>query len=349
MCNNYGDFFMKKIFRFSIAVAVFAIILQSCGEKKPEPIKIEGLKEYKDDLRHFSVKYPKNWVFKESPGAGIMAVTADAHRDRFKRYDPTGPVGARMILSIQEIDSTKDLQYYIDKKKLPAEGYEAPVDVTIGGVPGKKIAYKFEQMSDGAFQGEKYIATKDSQLVAIFIVEAFGGTFPAYRKEIDEIVETMVLPVAGSQDTIMMQEEFPPASEKLAKKTGPGFSIMIPDNFNSGMGNAKNAIKSTNFVGMRRRDCNIQVDVLSLEKKVKDLEKIKENFKTQYKSTPKQTTLGGQKGYVVNWNPSAQVNGRVYFTVKDNKLYRISVNWFKGEESDYLPVFEKSIKSFKFN
>ena len=42
------------------------------------------------------------------------------------------------------------------------------------------------------------------------------------------------------------------------------------------------------------------------------------------------------------------VKGKVWFAMKGDKMYRITINWFTGEEKDFLPIFEKSVASFKF-
>ncbi len=110
----------------------------------------------------------------------------------------------------------------------------------------------------------------------------------------------------------------------------------------------KDAIYSINYSGERRADCNIQVDVLDASKQNK-LDKIVEDNRAKYKNAkPKDVKIGGVAAKVMDYSFAKDVKSRVYFTIKDDKLYRITMNWFKGEEKDYLPIFEKSIKSFKF-
>ena len=62
----------------------------------------------------------------------------------------------------------------------------------------------------------------------------------------------------------------------------------------------------------------------------------------------KKTKFGGTEAYVMNYKASGKVKGRVWFALKNDKLYRVMLNWFVGEEKDFLPPFEKSVKSFKF-
>jgi hypothetical protein len=145
-----------------------------------------------------------------------------------------------------------------------------------------------------------------------------------------------------------VKEELPAASETLMNKTGDGYTIDIPENFKSEKGTGRGVIQSRNYIGERRADCNIQVDLLEASKS-KSLDKIvEENRATYQNASPKETSLGGEKAYVLGYTFGKGVMSRVYFVKKGGKLFRITMNWNKAEEQSYLPIFEKCLKSFKF-
>jgi len=123
---------------------------------------------------------------------------------------------------------------------------------------------------------------------------------------------------------------------------------MIPDNFNSTSTNMPGTLYSANYIGKRRADCNIQVDVYDASKQ-KNLKKIVDDNSATYKNaTPSKLSLGGAEAYVMNYSPAKGVKSKVYFTLKGDKLYKITINWFVAEEKDYLPVFDKCVSAFKF-
>jgi hypothetical protein len=72
---------------------------------------------------------------------------------------------------------------------------------------------------------------------------------------------------------------------------------------------------------------------------------------SRYPGSPSvsRTKIGGLDGYVMNWRPSSDVRGRVYCAKKGDRIFRISLNWFAPEEANYLPIFERSIASIKFD
>jgi hypothetical protein len=108
-------------------------------------------------------------------------------------------------------------------------------------------------------------------------------------------------------------------------------------------------IASYNYIGDRRGDCNIQVDVIDASQS-SDFKKSATELAEKYPGKPSisETKIGGIDAFVMNWNPGKNIKGKVFFAKKGNNLFRISINWYVPEETDYLPVFEKCIASIKF-
>jgi len=181
---------------------------------------------------------------------------------------------------------------------------------------------------------------------------AFGGTFDAYRKSFDVILASVELAVAPAPkevkvDTVQAKSEPAPPSETMRSITGNGFAISVPDNFAGARTTVKGTLASASYVG-DRLDCTIQVDVFDASKQ-QNLDKIVADNKARYKaSNANATTIGGSKAFSINYSFVKDVSSRVYFTIKGDKMFRITLNWYKPSESMYLPVFEKSVASFKF-
>ncbi|MFA6571270.1 MAG: PsbP-related protein [Bacteroidota bacterium] len=341
---------MKKALTLVFSIFILTLALTSCG-KKGDATEITGLTAYSDPTIEFSMKYPTNWYSQTVPGTRFICFTKKEAKDRFIQYDPNGNTGAKIEVLFQKLEEGITLDTIIKKTKLfNPENYKAPVKVKLDGVDAVKIAYSFP-LEDGEFNGEAYFATKDNKYATTIIFEAFAGTMEEYHKKFEEMIASVKLAVAPKEkgtDTIQVQVEAEPASKVMMSKGGDGFSIDIPDNFRAEGSKAAGTISSRNFIGARRADCNIQVDVIDASKQ-KNLKKIVEENVPKYKNAkPVETKLGGQPAYVMNYSFGRNVMSRVYFVIKGERLYRMTVNWFKGEEKDYLPIFENSIKSFKF-
>ncbi|MCX7908489.1 MAG: hypothetical protein N2560_03115 [Ignavibacteria bacterium] len=338
---------MTKNFYFFI-LSILILILVSCGERK-QIVEIKELATYTDPIMGFSIKYPTNWEIQKYPGDRFLAFTTKTVIKRFKTFDPEGESGAKIELLSIKLPEGQTIDSVMAKKQFTPETYSAPTKVTIDGVEGFKQTYEFP-LGDGVFKGEIYYAQKDPQVVTVISFEAFGGTFDHYKQSFDQILSSIKLayiPQVG-QDTIKKVVEAPPPSSNLVEYKGEGFAIKIPDNFDVRNPKVGGAIRSYQYIGERRLDCDIRIDIFDASKQ-SNLDKIVEDNKAKHKNTePKPTSISGVKAYFFEYSPIQNVKSRVYYVVHNNKLYRITMNWFSGEEQLYKPVFEKSISTFKF-
>ncbi|OGU18164.1 MAG: hypothetical protein A2X63_00225 [Ignavibacteria bacterium GWA2_35_8] len=346
---KYYGVFMKKLLTL-LSLFFICIILWNCTPKA-EPEEITGMTTYEDPVVKFSLKHPQNWIIIPTVGSRITIFSSKGAKDRFLQYDAEGKAGAKIDLYAKKLDSGKTFEEFMAKaKNFQPQVYSKPVKVILDGMDAYKQTYSFE-LSDGMMEGEVYYATKDGKYATAIFFEAFGGTLHGYHKYIEEMLASVKLayePAAKKPDTILVEAE--PPSQNLTTRGGDGYTISIPENFTSTTGSARDALSSRNYIGDRRADCNIQVDVIDATKQ-QNLKKIVEDDKNKAKygnSTPSATSIGGQSAYVFSYSPGRNVQSRVFFVIKGNKLFRITMNWFKGEESSYLPIFEKCIKSLKF-
>lgn len=343
---------MKKFFKFYLPIIAVFAILSACGNKYGNPVDIADLKEYKDDVTEFSIKYPSNWVTSRVQGKRYAVFSSNEAMARFSRYDAVGFPGAKLDLNVIMLDSAVTIDSVANLSKLFSPELYKQEDITLDGVPAKKFTYSFE-LEDGMFYGEMYIATKDNQAATIFNIEAFADTWDKYKESFGQIVSSMKLATAPKPfvpEVVNVEVAEDPASPNLVEKSGPGYRIMISDNFNSTRGTAGGVIASNNYIGKRRADCNIQVDVIDASES-KNLKKIVEENKASYKNsgTIQNTKLGGSEAMMFTYQPTGKVKGRLYFAIKGDRLFRITMHWFTDEEASYLPVFEKSVNSIKFD
>jgi len=341
---------MRRNLTKVVLIISLALYLYAC-DSGPKPVEIEGLATYTDDVTKFSIKYPQNWVHKSTPGARFIVYSNNNVASRFAKYDTEGFPGAKIDLVVLPLDSSITMDSIVSKAKMfPPEIYES-AKTTVDGVEGTKLVYSFE-LNGGMFNGIMIAATKDNKRATLLSIECFDGTYEKYKSNIDEIIASLKLAVASEKkeaDTIVQVTEAEPPSQTLETRQGDGFTIGIPDNFGAeNIGKAASATKAWSFLGKRRGDSYIKIEIF--DSKGKDLKKIVNELKSTLPGAGNavKANLGGKEAYVFDYKPSNKVKGKSYFAISGNNLYRVTINWFSGEEKDFLPVFEKSISSFKF-
>lgn len=332
--------------------ATMSFLFIGCAPKG-DPVPIDDLKVHKDEVRSFEIQLPTNWIVQKVPGDLIVASTSRESTRRFDDFRP-GPSGAKIALRAMSVDSTITLDSLIKNSKLEFKDgldyYEGPVAATLGGKPAKKLSVKFYQ-KDGDFQQETYFVEHDST-ITLLQFSAFGSTFEDYAEDFAKIVASVKVgkrpkvAEAPKVDTIKRGPE--PPSDTLRPVSGPNFTMEIPKNFQGERTNTAGTISSMSFAGSRL-DCTIQIDVFDASKQ-NNLQKILEQNKEKYGGAgASSTTLSGQKAGYFSYNPAANVSSRAYFMVKGERMYRVTVNWFKPEQKVYLPLFERCLQTLKVN
>ncbi len=328
---------------FSLALAL--VIFSSCNNS-PKAIEIQGLDRVVESNYKYEISIPSNWLNTKN-AKRVASFSNKEASDRFRKYEGEGFPGAKVDLEVIALDSSGIDGLIAKRKVFAAEVYSAPTKANIDGAEATKLTYTFD-LSDGSFDGEMYLTTKDNKTATLITFETFGATKEKYKEKFAEILKSVKLattPIKKEGDVLVNNVEAAPASKNLKATSGTGFAISIPDNFKTESGGAK-ALFSKRYIGERRGDSYVQVDVID-SKKSNNLKNIADGTKTAVKGGElKETKLGGQSGFFFTYAPAKDVNGRIYFALKNDNLYRITINWFHGEEADYLPVFENVIKSF---
>lgn len=342
---------MKRLLVLLALILSAGLIVISCGESGPPPVEVESLETYTDDATGFSIKYPKNWIKTTVPGVRLAVFSSETGRKRFNKYDTEGFPGAKIDVVVADLKFGMNIDSIVKVSKIFGDDIYQISNTTIDGVEGRKLDYSFP-LAGGMFQGVMFVAAKDTAKVTVVTIEAFDGSFETYKSTFDEVIASIKLgkaPEAKQPEIITITEEAPPPSTNLVSRGGDGFEISIPDNFKAeNIGKAANALRAWSYLGDRRGDSFIKVETFDASNQ-KDLKKIVDENRASFQNaSPKQTTIGGQPAYLLDYKPSGTVKGKVWFTMKGDKMYRITINWFTGEEKDFLPVFEKCVAAFKF-
>lgn len=343
---------MKKLVLLFMLTTLIGTFIISCGKSGPEPIAIEGLETHTDEVTGFSIKYPKNWVKTSAAGIRFVVFSNEQGKKRFNKYDTEGFPGAKIDIVAADMKEDATLDSVVKLSKIFGDEVYEIADATIDGQPAKKLIYSFP-LGGGMFNGMMFVATKDNKKATIVTIESFDDSYETYKASFDEIIASVKLasaPAPKVADTMVVTEEAAPPSANLASRGGDGFEISIPDNFKAeNIGKAANAVRAWSFLGDRRGDSFIKIETFDASKQ-KDLKKIVDENRASFQNAAaKQTSLGGQPAYLLDYKPSGSVKGKVWFAIKGDKMYRVTLNWFVGEEKDFLPIFEKCVSTFKFN
>jgi hypothetical protein len=266
---------------------------------------------------------------------------------RFREYDESQITGAKMAIIVNRLEGPVSMDSVIDATKIfqDASVYSAPDKVTIDGVEAIRLPYSY-QYGDGEFKGERYFAMKDSTALTIIEFESFGGTFDDLKPTFNQILQSVKLAyyqAPAPTDSTQPAETFKP-SESFATYEGKNFSMQYPTNFSGKvMGGNLETIEFKGIGGPA--DCIINVTVSDASDQ-NNLSRIVEQNKKLYKAASSSpATLGGVEAAFIEDTPVKDVRRRTYFAVKSNKLYKVTLQWYKPEQDIFLSVFEKCYAS----
>ncbi len=330
----------------SIFLIAFLAFVFGCGPKAPD---IQEYDEYQNQFFKATFKYPKGWYVVSEPNRVLIYSSFEA-ADKFFTYDPRKEDGVQIIVASEPDDTTKNLEKYmriLHKEKSDANFEVSQIeDVTLEGLPAKKIEYK------GAYDAQTKISTiriatmKDS---IIYYVQyaAFNKMFTPYKFLLDTVLNTLVLP-----KKIVVQKGIDPAIpfQETEKYTSEYFELYHPVNFGViELPKRGNVLYNIQIIGKLegfRKDCDIQIDIRPAQKLTVD-KVVEQNIKNYKVLSRGQTTISGEKAIYLNYSPVKNIESRVYFVVKNDKIYRITMNYYAPMKKDFLPAFEKVVASIR--
>lgn len=343
---------MKKIFRAGFFVILFGIVfIPSCSKKVETPVVAKWISHH-DPYLGFEIQYPDGWLVNADPKKMKIYSSQDVANTFFEINSNIPISGEPKGVEIEFGNTSfKDEQvgtvadYQNKEKTFIPEGINITDEkaITFGKENGVEFSYSIKIASNATISIREIIVARDS----VFYYLKYSGLndyFTAYAGIFDSVMKSVKLPrpkIKGAND-----DELVKPSAEITNYSNEFFSIDYPENFESSNPAKKGeTINAVDFVGYRQ-DCTIQVDVLPA--KGLTVEKVFEQNKGKFNAkSDGSVTIDGNSAKYLNYSPVAKIDRRVYFVVKNDKVYRIFLTWFTPMEKDFKPAFEKVVSSFK--
>jgi hypothetical protein len=331
---------VSKTLGLSIGVLLVGLFVLGCGGKKQvTPVPVGALQEYRDPQYGFHFDHPAGWVAGGEAGRPRIYNSLEAGQ-RF--MDPLGQYPDGVLISVDVIKTENTAQ---EKASLIKEmttsgrvvGQETPT--TLGGKPAVKVPYTANFSAKVKETGHHIYVEMDT-VVYDLTFSGFGDMYASHEAIFDTVAKTFTFPraVEPGRDATLPSDAFTEYDAKI-------FTFQYPENFNF-----ENAAKGNNDLALSlrgvRQDCSVQFIVFGA--KGLTTEKVVDQNKAKYPgaSTGK-ATIAGQPAITLTYSAARDVERRVYFMVKDDKVYRIILDWFKPQRSEYLAAYDKLVSSIK--
>ncbi len=328
---------MKK--SFILLMGLF-LILSGCA-KKVETVQITGWEKFSDPLLKISFTHPAGWHM-EQEGSKITFYSAMEVVNKFTQYAVEGKDGSRIMVSMQKRLPAITLQQCVDSLKadLNNMGFEvtAPEARTIHGLPASQLGYSGALDAKNKVQGAYTTAVRDSMIFTVRY-EGFNASYASCKAALDSAVASLTLPTARVKDA----DPSIPAAEMESFENN-FVKIMRPANFDANTPQPKAPSEFTLDITGYRKDSGIRIDIIPA--KGLSPEKVVEQNAKFFKETSRSTAaIDGANVTYLNYSGGKDISSRVYFLVKNDKIYRAIFNYYTPMRSAYLPVFEKVVSS----
>ena len=333
---------MKKSFMLLFGAAV--VLFSGCGKKSAD---IKEWDQFQDAFFRTTFSYPKGWVVAKESNKVVISSSSEV-AEKFFDHDSRKPDGVQVTVASERIDSVQDYVKYMDSFKADQEqaGYKTKsyTDVTLAGLGAKQIVYSGVLDAQTKVTIIRTATLKDSTIYYVQYA-AFNDQFEPYKAVYDSVVASLVLPKPKEKITDPNAYVIPSKELKVIKNDV--LEVTIPDNMNETYPKSKGEASFAMNLKIYREDCTIDFDIRPAKKL--SLEKVfDQNSKKIANITGKgSATLGGEKAQYVNYSPRKDARSRIYFAVKNDKIYRIVMNYYAPMEKDFLPAFEKIVASIR--
>jgi len=327
-----------KTFLF-IGISFFLLVI-GCS-KKIEPVQVGDMNEYKDPAYGFKIKYPKDWKNLGQAGKAVLTKSQEVI-DKF--MDPrSGSEGALVTVEVirysgrtaeEIIQTTKD-----ELKQMNANLSPDAQGTAIAGKPMTQIPYRLQATTKTSIFGHIDFVAGDTVMYKLDF-EGYGDQYAAHVPVFEAMIKSFEIPVVVAKKS----DQWVPSGNMETYKSD-FFTMQYPDNLEF-----VQTKKGANdlAMGMRadRLDCSINIDVFDAKKL--PVEKVWEQNKGKYKvKSSGQTKIDDQNTFYADYSPMRDINSRVYFTVKNDKVVRATINYFAPQKDMYFPTFENMVKSIK--
>jgi hypothetical protein len=330
--------------KYVALVCLLLILLLSACEKKTEPVPVGQMSEYRDPGYGFTIQYPQEWKQLGTTGKAVFVKSQEVLN---RLMDPTaGEPGAAVTVEVirymgkplgDVVQSAKDEMKQANMELSPDQV------VPVAGKQAPMVPYLIKATSKTNIFGHQVFVPGDTAVYKLDF-EGYGDQYAAHVPVFEAMLKSFQIPVVVAKKADVWQ-----ASANLETvSNSPAFTMQYPDNLAIAAVPPKEKANKDFVLELRadRQDCSIHIDVFGAKNLTVD--KVWAQNKGKYKSKGTgETTIDGAKTYWVDYSPVKDISSRAYFAVKNDKVIRISLNWFTPQKDIYFPVFEKCVKSIK--
>lgn len=305
-----------------------------------EPVKVDKLKEYRDQIYGFKIQYPEQWLQLGQSG-NAQFYQSQGVKEKYIYPEQPGELGTEVRIQVKNLEGKTFDDFANElRDEIKQQGrIDSEINETIKDKPAIRMNYTIPITTKMNLEGYKYIFQVDT-LIYTLSFSGFGEWFGAHTEVFNAMLNSFQLPVP-----VVKTVEGWAASTNLEKYETPFFVINYPDNLNF-ISIDKGKFDFAAELRADRQDCSIRWDVFDAQ----DLpvEKVFEQNKSRYKmKSPGEITIDGQKTMFLNYTSMKDVESRAYFVVKNNKVIRITLNWFNPQKQNYLIPFENIVTTMK--
>ncbi len=326
----------------AVLLAVFAL-LQGCKPKASATVS--EWDQFQDPYFKVTFSYPKGWVVVKDTRKVSVFSSAET-MDKFFDFDERKKDGVKIEIAAEKSDSMQDYVKYIQSYKddRAAAGFTVKEieQAKIDGQPAAMFTYSGNYNEATKVTAIRIATLKDS---TIYSVEFAGlnAAFDQYRFVLDSVLATLVLP-----RPVIIPKGVDPSLplEQTEKFSNAILELQYPANFSPSEMPKKGEVEFSMRLMGYRQDCTMDIDVRPAKKLT--VEKVADQNVKIYKPTSRGTaTLSGEKAIYFDYSVVKGVNSRVYFAVKNDKIYRVTMNYYTPMKSSFLPAFEKVVASIR--
>ena len=334
----------SKIFLVLSAAALSALLL-SCGAPKAPEVKEWTV--YESPIG-FEFQYPTGWLIMDEANLVRINPTNEAAMSFGPPPEPDATNGVEIRFGFERFKELGigTLALYQDTVMARIKSMN---DVgktwtsTMAKENAEVIEYHAKISAKSTIYGKRLIVVHDSVFYYMNF-EGFNKDYEAYLPIIDSMIASVRLP--KPKVTKVTEDNSKPSAE-LKTLQNDKIELKHPDNFDPTYPKPKGKSTMTLELKGLRNDCVVTLDIFPSEKLT--LDKVIEQNKGKFPGTSTgETTVDGIPAKFINYGATKDVDGRVYFIVKDDKFFRVVVTWYKPMKADFLPAFEKVVGSLKF-
>lgn len=334
-------------------IAVFVLGLSLClmagiggCSKGGENLTITGWEKYHNQFFPISFTYPKGWSV-SADGSKVNVYSNAATAPKFVDWGVEAPDGVRLLVGYQKLDSLQDVGKLIGDmyEEYKSSGFKiGPLGKkTIAGVEWLTFEYSGKVKKELVLKEIRFAVVKDTTLYTLYY-SGFNDVYEQGKAALDSLLSSFAFPLPKAQQKAQELVEVP--SPNFETFDNFALRMSYPDNFDTRTPRPSGNVTFSLELRGVRQDCTIRVDVIPAKGLTAD--KVLDQNLKNYKVTSRgETRIDGDRAPYVNYSIAKGIESRVYFLVKNDKWYRVTMNVNSTLKKDFLPAFEKCIGSLK--